>query len=100
MLHTKFNANGNLHAGHGMLNRIDICPAMRVTSRSAGQVRVRSTEQTRNYVSHALGLLREKEFRTVVLKAMGKAINKTVAIGKPARRGCPSIDLRRSLVAS
>lgn len=45
------------------------------------QVRVRSAEQTRHYVTHALSLFREKGHRSVVLKAMGKAINRLVAVG-------------------
>ncbi|GIL92419.1 hypothetical protein Vretifemale_19989, partial [Volvox reticuliferus] len=50
------------------------------------EVRVRSTEQTRFYVSLGLNLLREKGHRAVVLKAMGKAINKTVAIAEVLKR--------------
>lgn len=36
----------------------------------------------KSYVSYALSLLQDKGHSSVVLKAMGRAINKTVAIGE------------------
>ncbi|PNG99593.1 Ribonuclease P protein subunit p25-like protein [Tetrabaena socialis] len=50
------------------------------------EVRVRSGEAPRFYVKLAIGLFRDKGHRVVVLKAMGKAINKTVAIAEVLKR--------------
>ncbi|KAG2437455.1 hypothetical protein HXX76_006105 [Chlamydomonas incerta] len=50
------------------------------------EIRVRSTEPPRIYVSQALSLLKDKGHRTIVIKAMGKAINKTVAIAEVVKR--------------
>lgn len=45
-------------------------------------MRITAAGKTRNYISYATALLTEKGHSAVVLKAMGKAINKTVTIGK------------------
>jgi DNA-binding protein len=46
------------------------------------QVRVTSTNKVRNYISYAVALLEEKGHSSVVLKAMGQAINKAVVVGE------------------
>eukprot|EP00976_Prorocentrum_cordatum_P089369 1187691-Prorocentrum_minimum.AAC.1 len=43
-------------------------------------VRIMTTGKMRNYISYATNLLEEKGSQQVILKAMGRAINKTVAI--------------------
>lgn len=49
--------------------------------RCAAQVRITSQGKSRSYISYGTSLLTEKGHTSVVLKAMGKAINKTVTIG-------------------
>ncbi|XP_012469056.1 uncharacterized protein LOC105787159 [Gossypium raimondii] len=44
------------------------------------EIRISSQGSMRNYISHALTLLQEKGSNQIVFKAMGKAINKAVAI--------------------
>jgi hypothetical protein len=44
-------------------------------------VRITSQGKSRSYISYGTSLLTEKGHTSVVLKAMGKAINKTVTIG-------------------
>jgi DNA-binding protein len=44
-------------------------------------VRITAINKVRNYISYAMSLLEEKGHSSVVLKAMGKAINKTVVVG-------------------
>lgn len=51
------------------------------------EVRITAAGKTRNYISYATNLLTEKGHASVVLKAMGKAINKTVTIGEGPGRG-------------
>jgi DNA-binding protein len=46
------------------------------------QVRVLANNHMRSYISHAMGLLNDKGHDEVVFRAMGRAINKTVAIGE------------------
>ena len=46
------------------------------------QVRITSVNKVRNYISYAVALLEEKGHSSVVLKAMGQAINKAVVVGK------------------
>lgn len=46
------------------------------------QVRLTAVNKVRNYISYAMALLEEKGHSSVVLKAMGKAINKTVVVGE------------------
>ena len=55
--------------------------------RCAAQVRITAAGKTRNYISYATTLLTEKGYSSVVLKAMGNAINKTVTIGARAPFG-------------
>lgn len=46
------------------------------------QIRIVASNPMKSYVSYALSLLQDKGHSSVVLKAMGRAINKTVAIGE------------------
>jgi DNA-binding protein len=46
------------------------------------QVRITAVNKVRNYISYAMALLEEKGHSSVVLKGMGKAINKTVVVGE------------------
>lgn len=46
------------------------------------QVRITSVSKVRNYISYAVALLEEKGHSSVILKAMGSAINKAVVIGE------------------
>lgn len=41
-----------------------------------------ATNKMRNYITYALTLLQEKGHTSVILKAMGRAINKTITIGE------------------
>jgi Alba len=45
------------------------------------QVRITAVNKVRNYITYAMLLLEEKGHSAVVLKAMGKAINKSVIVG-------------------
>jgi hypothetical protein len=46
------------------------------------QVRIQSQNKVRNYISYAVALLEEKGHSSVILKAMGQAINKAVVVGE------------------
>lgn len=46
------------------------------------EVRITAAGKTRNYISYATILFTEKGLTSIVLKAMGKAINKTVTVGR------------------
>lgn len=48
---------------------------------SCPQVRITSVNKVRNYISYAVALLEEKGHSSVILKAMGQAINKAVVVG-------------------
>ena len=64
------------------------CPSAVLRCSAFCQVRITSQGKSRSYISYGTSLLTEKGHSSVVLKAMGKAINKTVTIG--ARRlTCP-----------
>lgn len=56
------------------------------------QVRITSVNKVRNYISYAVALLEEKGHSSVVLKAMGQAINKAVVVGECNIRAaaCPT----------
>lgn len=49
------------------------------------QVRITTTGKMANYISYATSLFQDKGLDVVVLKAMGKAINKTVTAGEVER---------------
>lgn len=61
-----------LDARHQSIDPITIRP----------QVRIVASNPLKTYISHALSLLNDKGHSTVVLRSMGRAINKTVAIGE------------------
>jgi DNA-binding protein len=46
------------------------------------EIRITSKGLIRNYISYATSLLQEKSVKDIVLKAMGQAISKTVAISE------------------
>jgi len=50
------------------------------------EIRITTQGKMRNYISYATGLFREKNVSEVVLKAMGRAINKTVTIAEIIKR--------------
>ena len=50
------------------------------------EVRIMATGKMRNYITYASSLLEEKNMETVVLKGMGRAINKTVTIVEIVKR--------------
>jgi DNA-binding protein len=52
------------------------------------QVRITAVNKVRNYISYAMSLLEEKGHSSVVLKGMGKAINKTVVVGERGFKCC------------
>lgn len=58
------------------------------------QVRITTVGKMANYISYATSLFQDKKMEVVVLKAMGKAINKTVTAGegKQQRRGPKMLD--------
>jgi len=50
------------------------------------EIRITTQGKMRNYISYATGLFREKNATEIVLKAMGRAINKTVTIAEIIKR--------------
>lgn len=60
----------------------------------ASQVRITTVGKMANYISYATSLFQDKNMEVVVLKAMGKAINKTVTAGegKHQLRGRKMVD--------
>lgn len=50
------------------------------------EVRITSQGKSRSYISYGTNLLSEKGHTSVILKAMGKAINKTVTIAEIMKR--------------
>lgn len=59
------------------------------------QVRIVASNSLKSYISYALKLFQEKGHSTVVFKAMGRAINKAVAIGRAARSGAEPVSQLR-----
>ncbi|EFJ26390.1 hypothetical protein SELMODRAFT_172788 [Selaginella moellendorffii] len=55
------------------------------TSISENEIRITTQGKTRNYITYAISLLQDKS-SDVVLKAMGRAINKTVTIAEIIKR--------------
>ncbi|KAL5216011.1 hypothetical protein ABZP36_007412 [Zizania latifolia] len=52
----------------------------------ANEIRVTAQGRTRNYITYALALLEDNATDEIVIKAMGRAINKTVAIVELLKR--------------
>jgi len=55
------------------------------------EIRVTTQGKMRRYISYATNLLQEKQCEEITLKAMGKAINKTVAIAEIIKRRIPGL---------
>uniref|UniRef100_A0A6V7QQJ3 DNA/RNA-binding protein Alba-like domain-containing protein n=1 Tax=Ananas comosus var. bracteatus TaxID=296719 RepID=A0A6V7QQJ3_ANACO len=55
------------------------------------EIRITSQGLIRNYVSYATSLLQEKRVREIVLKAMGQAISKAVAIAEIIKKRNPGL---------
>ncbi|KAJ1686200.1 hypothetical protein LUZ63_017590 [Rhynchospora breviuscula] len=53
---------------------------------SENEIRITALGRMRNYISYALTLLQEKDANEIVIKAMGRAINKTVMIVELIKR--------------
>ncbi|KAL6885916.1 hypothetical protein ACP4OV_010177 [Aristida adscensionis] len=52
----------------------------------ANEIRITTQGRPRNYISYALGLLQDNATDEIIIKAMGKAINKTVVIAELLKR--------------
>ncbi|CAA0825727.1 Alba DNA/RNA-binding protein [Striga hermonthica] len=55
------------------------------------EIRITSQGLVRNYISYATSLLQERRVREIVLKAMGQAISKTVAVAEIVKRRVPRL---------
>lgn len=55
------------------------------------EIRITTQGLIRNYISYASTLLQEKRVREIVLKAMGQAISKTVAIAEIIKKRIPRL---------
>ncbi|OAY80838.1 Ribonuclease P protein subunit p25-like protein [Ananas comosus] len=55
------------------------------------EIRITAQGLIRNYVSYATSLLQDKRVREIVLKAMGQAISKTVAIAEIIKKRIPGL---------
>ncbi|KAK9055679.1 hypothetical protein SSX86_026764 [Deinandra increscens subsp. villosa] len=55
------------------------------------EMRITSQGLVRNYISYATTLLQERRGKEIVLKAMGQAISKTVAIAEIIKRNIPRL---------
>lgn len=55
------------------------------------EIRITSQGLVRNYISYATTLLQERQGKEIVLKAMGQAISKTVAIAEIIKRRTPQL---------
>lgn len=55
-------------------------------STNQNEMRITSTGKTRSYITYATNLFAEKKYEHVVLKAMGRAIHKTVTIAEIIKR--------------
>ncbi|GFH06616.1 alba domain-containing protein, partial [Haematococcus lacustris] len=55
------------------------------------EVRIQSSGKLRYYIAYAISIVNEKGFDTFQLKAMGRAINKTVAVAEIVKRRVPGL---------
>ncbi|XP_010264064.1 PREDICTED: ribonuclease P protein subunit p25-like protein isoform X2 [Nelumbo nucifera] len=55
------------------------------------EIRITTQGLIRNYITYATSLLQEKRVREIVLKAMGQAISKTVAIAEIIKKRIPGL---------
>ncbi|EFJ21285.1 hypothetical protein SELMODRAFT_443692 [Selaginella moellendorffii] len=53
---------------------------------SENEIRITTQGKMRNYITYAISLIQDKGSEEIVLKAMGRAINKTVAIVEIVKR--------------
>ncbi|KAI4319334.1 hypothetical protein MLD38_032942 [Melastoma candidum] len=58
---------------------------------SENEIRITSQGLIRNYISYSSSLLQERHVREIVLKAMGQAISKTVAIAEIIKKRMPRL---------
>ncbi|KAK9282455.1 hypothetical protein L1049_005373 [Liquidambar formosana] len=58
---------------------------------SENEIRITTQGLIRNYISYASSLLQEKRVVEIVLKAMGQAISKTVAIAEILKKRIPRL---------
>ncbi|CAN6486269.1 unnamed protein product [Victoria cruziana] len=58
---------------------------------SENEIRITTQGLIRNYTSYAASLLQEKRVKEIVLKAMGQAISKTVAIAEIIKKRTPGL---------
>ncbi|TVU48284.1 hypothetical protein EJB05_07914 [Eragrostis curvula] len=58
---------------------------------SENEIRITTQGLIRNYVTYATSLLQEKRVKEIVLKAMGQAISKTVAIAEIIKKRIPGL---------
>ncbi|XP_077229597.1 uncharacterized protein LOC143862435 [Tasmannia lanceolata] len=61
------------------------------TTINENEIRITTQGLIRNYISYATSLLQEKRVREIVLKAMGQAISKTVAIAEILKKRIPGL---------
>ncbi|XP_068654456.1 uncharacterized protein [Aristolochia californica] len=61
------------------------------TAIKENEIRITTQGLIRNYISYATSLLQEKRVREIVLKAMGQAISKTVAIAEIIKKKIPGL---------
>ncbi|ERN18878.1 hypothetical protein AMTR_s00067p00150350 [Amborella trichopoda] len=61
------------------------------------EIRITTQGLIRNYISYATSLLQEKRVREIVLKAMGQAISKTVAIAEIIKKRMPGLHQETSI---
>ncbi|EOX93967.1 Alba DNA/RNA-binding protein isoform 3, partial [Theobroma cacao] len=55
------------------------------------EIRITSQGAIRNYINYAIALLQDKRVKEIVLKAMGQAISKTVAIAEIIKKRIPRL---------
>ncbi|XP_019708582.1 uncharacterized protein [Elaeis guineensis] len=61
------------------------------TAINENEIRITTQGLIRNYVSYASSLLQEKRVREIVLKAMGQAISKAVAVAEIIKKKIPGL---------
>lgn len=66
-----------------MENYVRVKPERQQGKTEENEIRINAQGKPRAYITYATTLLTEKEFKSVVIKATGQAINKAVGIGKP-----------------
>lgn len=77
------------HSSASTLNnyvRLDAAKAVQEEHIQDHEIRITGPGKTRNYIAYATGLLTQKGYTAVELKAMGQAINKTVTIAEIIKR--------------